>query len=86
MSLLELFCHVDDFCHDFLPHWEQQVRAHGQRVRHRTGRLALSEVMTMPPNGAGTTARGEIVTHTMGMEQGAGWRQPRRHRCAARSA
>ena len=47
MSLLELFCHVDDFCHAFLPQWDQQLRAHGQRVRHRTGQLALSEVMTI---------------------------------------
>jgi hypothetical protein len=47
MSLLELFCHVDTFCQSFLPHWNQKLRAHGQRSRHRTGRLAPSEVMTI---------------------------------------
>lgn len=47
MSLLELFCHVDTFCQTFLPHWDQQLRAHGQRARRRTGHLAMSEVMTI---------------------------------------
>lgn len=47
MSLLELFCHVDDFCQTFLPTWDQHLRAHGQRTRRREGRLALSEVMTI---------------------------------------
>ncbi len=47
MSLLELFCHVDAFCHTFLPHWEQTLRADGQRLRRRSGQLAMSEVMTI---------------------------------------
>ncbi|MDP9313402.1 MAG: IS982 family transposase, partial [Chloroflexota bacterium] len=47
MSLLELYCHVDAFCHAFLPHWDQQLRAHGQRTRRRSGQLAPSEVMTI---------------------------------------
>lgn len=47
MSLLELFCHVDAFCQTFLPQWDQQLRAHGQRVRHRSGQLAMSEIMTI---------------------------------------
>ena len=47
MSLLELFCHVDTFCQAFVPHWDQQLRAHGQRVRQRSGQLALSEIMTI---------------------------------------
>jgi hypothetical protein len=47
MSLLELFCHVDAFCQTFLPQWDQQLRAHGQRMRRRAGRLAPSEVMTI---------------------------------------
>ncbi len=47
MSLLELFCHVDAFCHTFLPDWDRQLRAHGQRSRRRAGRLAPSEVMTI---------------------------------------
>lgn len=47
MSLLELFCHVDTFCQSFLPTWEQELRAHGQRSRQRSGQLAMSEIMTI---------------------------------------
>ncbi len=45
MSLLELFCHVDTFCQAFLPQWEHVQRTQGQRVRRRSGQLAMSEVM-----------------------------------------
>lgn len=47
MSLLELFCDVDDFCQTFLPQWEQLQRAQGQRTRRRAGQLSVSEVMTI---------------------------------------
>lgn len=47
MSLLELFCHVDQFCSTFLPHWEQELQAQGQRSRRRAGQLAIREVMTI---------------------------------------
>ena len=47
MRLLELFCHVDTFCHTFLPRWEQALRAQGQRVRQRAGQLAMSEIITI---------------------------------------
>ncbi len=47
MSLLELFCHVDAFCHAFLPQWDRALRAQGQRTRRRSGQLAMSEVMTI---------------------------------------
>lgn len=47
MSLLELFCHVDAFCQLFLPEWDRQLRAHGQRSRQRSGQLAMSEIMTI---------------------------------------
>jgi hypothetical protein len=47
MSLLELFCHVDTFCQTFLPAWDTELRAHGQRFRRRSGQLAMSEVMTI---------------------------------------
>ncbi len=47
MSLLELFYHVDSFCHVFLPQWEQAQRDQGQRVRRRSGQLAMSEVLTI---------------------------------------
>ncbi len=47
MSLLELFCHVDTFCQSFLPEWDRQLRAHGQRSRLRSGQLAMSELLTI---------------------------------------
>lgn len=47
MSLLELYCHVDTFCHTFLPQWDHLLRAHSQRTRRRSGQLAPSEVMTI---------------------------------------
>lgn len=47
MSLLELFCHVDDFCQEYVPSWEQQQLQNGQRQRRRRGQLWLSEVMTI---------------------------------------
>ena len=47
MSVLELFFHVDTLCHAFLPHWEQEVRMHGQRTRQRAGQLAMSEIITI---------------------------------------
>ncbi len=37
MSFLELYCHVDAFCHGFLPSWAHPLRAHGQRTRCRPG-------------------------------------------------
>jgi hypothetical protein len=43
-SLLELFCHVDDFCKAFLPHWNKQLLS-ARRPRGR--RLSFSEIMTI---------------------------------------
>lgn len=47
MSLVELFCLVDDFCQEFEPHWEQFMLKHNLRQRRRQARLSLSEVMTI---------------------------------------
>jgi hypothetical protein len=47
MSLLELFCAVDDFWQAFEPHWRQQRLATGERQRQRGGTLSDSEVMTI---------------------------------------
>ena len=47
MSLLELFCDVDDFCRGFEPEWQQALVADGNRQRKRTGQLSLSEIMTI---------------------------------------
>ena len=47
MSLLELFCAVDDFCHHFEPQWRQHLLATGSRRRQRRGQLSTSEILTI---------------------------------------
>ena len=47
MSVLALFCHVDDFCNAFLPQWERQQLWSGVRQRRRASRLCPSEIMTL---------------------------------------
>jgi hypothetical protein len=47
MSVLELFCDVDDFWQAFRPGWEAQLVASGERQRRRATRLSESEVMTI---------------------------------------
>ena len=47
MSLLELFCAVDDFCEAFEPRWQQQLLTAGECRRRRSSGLCLSEVMTL---------------------------------------
>ena len=39
-SLLELFYDVDDFCQAFLPFWNQQLLASGQKHRQRARSLS----------------------------------------------
>jgi hypothetical protein len=46
-SLVELFCHVDDFCKAFTPVWEQHMLRSGAVQRRRDRRLSLSEIMTI---------------------------------------
>jgi hypothetical protein len=47
MSLLELFCCVDDFCQAFAPKWQQRLLGQGLRQRRREPQLCLSERMTI---------------------------------------
>jgi hypothetical protein len=47
MSVLELFCDVDDFCRSFEPFWHKQSLASGSKQRNRARELALSEIMTI---------------------------------------
>ena len=47
MSLLELFCHVDDFWLAFAPRWKQTLLQRGHIKRQRSGQLAESEIMTI---------------------------------------
>jgi transposase len=46
-SLVELFCHVDDFCQIFLPTLEKHMLTNGLIQRRRARSLTLSEVMTI---------------------------------------
>lgn len=47
MSLLELFCHVDDFWRTFRPQWHRMQVQTGAIKRLRSGQLSESEVMTI---------------------------------------
>ena len=47
MNLVELFCHVDDFCQAFEPSWLRDQFRTGRRRRRRAGHLCLSEIMTL---------------------------------------
>lgn len=47
MSLLELFCAVDDFCQTFEPRWELRQLPNTTRQRRRHGQLSLSELLTI---------------------------------------
>ena len=42
-----LFCHVDDFCQEFEPIWQQQQLSDGTITRRRAKSLCLSEIMTI---------------------------------------
>lgn len=46
-SLLVLFCDVVDFCQVFLPIWNRQLLASGQKQRQRARSLTMSEMMTI---------------------------------------
>jgi hypothetical protein len=46
MSLLEPFCHVDDFCQAFGPQWQQSLSQHGAIQRVRQAQLSTSVMMT----------------------------------------
>lgn len=47
MTLLELYCHVDEFVKIFMPVWQKQLIAHGKMKRNRASRLSISEIMTI---------------------------------------
>jgi hypothetical protein len=47
MSLLELYCHVDDFWQAFAAEWESELLQAGIQQRRRQGRLCGSEIMTI---------------------------------------
>lgn len=47
MSLLELFCHVDDFCQWFEPQWQRHLLEQGAIQRVRQAQMSTSEIMTI---------------------------------------
>ena len=47
MSLVELFCHVDDFWQAFQPSWHDHLLKEGERQRLRPAQLSESEIMTI---------------------------------------
>ena len=47
MSILDLFCSVDDFWQQFAPQWQRGLLATGQRQRLRMATLHPSEIMTI---------------------------------------
>jgi len=47
MNLLELYCHVDDFCQQMGSEGEVQQLSDGRQRRHRAGELSTSEIMTI---------------------------------------
>ena len=47
MSVLELFCAVDDFCRVFEPCWQHHQLNDKAKKRNRRRELALSEIMTI---------------------------------------
>jgi hypothetical protein len=47
MSILELFCSVDDFWQQFAPTWQQDLLTSGERQRVRPGQMYPSEMMTI---------------------------------------
>ena len=46
-NLDHLFCHVDDFCQQFEPLWQQKLLDYGGAKRIRPKSLCLSEIMTI---------------------------------------
>ena len=47
MSILELFCSVDDFMLQFAPQWHSELLAAGQKQRVRATQMHSSEMMTI---------------------------------------
>ncbi len=46
-KLVEIFCDVDDFCHFFIPQWEQFCLDSGHRLRRRQGYMYPYEIMAI---------------------------------------
>ena len=70
MNLVELFCHVDDFCQPFETQWIRHQLTTGRRRRRRAGRLCLSEIMTLLIWLAATTSvAGLLISPIIGISK-----------------
>jgi len=47
MSLLELYCHVDDFWKQFKPYWQAHILQQSSGRNARAPVLSMSEIMTI---------------------------------------
>jgi hypothetical protein len=47
MSLLEMFCEIDDFWKKCRPAWQQKLLMSGEQQRERATHLTMSEIMTI---------------------------------------
>jgi hypothetical protein len=47
VSILDLYCSLDEFWQRFAPRWHRELLASGRRQRLRQGRMAPSELMTL---------------------------------------
>ena len=47
MDITEIFCFIDDFCLFFEPLLKKKLLSNGKHRRNRTGRMSLSEIMTI---------------------------------------
>ena len=47
MFIVELFCHIDDFCKTFISDWESKLIEGGEKKRRRQRQLSISEIMTI---------------------------------------
>lgn len=47
MTLIELFCNIDDFCQEFIPAWNKELIESNEKKRNRDSRMSTSEIMTI---------------------------------------
>ena len=47
MTLIELFCNIDDFCQEFIPAWNKELIESNEKKRNRDSRMSISEIMTI---------------------------------------
>ena len=68
MSVLELFCAVDDFCRSFEPIWHTHCLASGAKQRNRARELALSRMQA-----EAETEQAEGIVGAQVKESSHGW-------------